>query len=107
MSNEAKKVATPRVSVTATMIKADLAEGLNRKEIAVKYGVPKAQVDKIFKDPRLAGNRPKGKASLILVDEEDYTPAEAPIPATSVTEDPSDSTSVNETEETDSQVTGI
>jgi hypothetical protein len=91
MSNEAKVKVEP-VQVTPSAIKADLAAGLNRKEIAVKYGVPKAQVDKIFKDPRIAGNRPKGKASLVLIDDEPETAvnaeqavgAPAPLPTAEV-----------------------
>lgn len=62
MSNEQAKT-----QVSTSAIIADLTNGLNRKDIAAKYGTSVAQVNRWFKHPSLKGLRPKGKSDFELV----------------------------------------
>lgn len=69
MSQETNVQAQEKQQVSVTAIKTDLINGLSRAEIAAKYGMPKAVLNRMFKHPALAGNRPKKASAFVLVDD--------------------------------------
>jgi len=57
--------------ITVSMIDQDLKDGVNKAEMAVKYGIKPWEVDEMFKHPFLKGRRPsrKKKLSFSFVDD--------------------------------------
>ena len=50
--------------ITVSMIDQDLKDGVNKTEMAVKYGIKPWEVDEMFKHPILKGRRPARKRVL-------------------------------------------
>jgi len=50
--------------ITVSMIDQDLKNGINKTEMAVKYGIKPWEVDEMFKHPLLKGRRPARKRVL-------------------------------------------
>lgn len=64
---KAPKVPKEKVQISVEAIKTDLINGLNRDEIAAKYGAPRTVINKFFKHESLKGLRPKHKSQFELV----------------------------------------
>ena len=75
-TTEAKEVKAPKqkVQITVEQIEADLINGLNRDEIAEKYGAPRTVINRFFKHKALKGKRPKHKSMFELVVDGDVVP---------------------------------
>lgn len=72
MSEQAKQ----QIGISA--IQADLVNGLTRKQIADKYGMSKASLDRMFKHPKLASMRTKKPDVFELIDDApDFVPTPA------------------------------
>lgn len=68
----------PKIVVSIAGVKADLQNGLDRKQIGEKYGLTWANQQKLFADPRLKGLKVKRQIEpsfVIAEDEEGATPA--------------------------------
>ena len=52
----------PEISIS--MVITDLSNGINKSEIAIKYGIKAWEVDEMFKHPELKGRRPARKRIL-------------------------------------------
>ena len=50
--------------ITISMIDQDLKDGVNKSEMAIKYGIKPWEVDEMFKHPLLKGRRPSRKKTL-------------------------------------------
>jgi len=61
---------TPK-QITTSMIDADLKGGLNKSDMMEKYNIRKWEIDRIFKNPKLAGRRPSPKLSFTFIDDMD------------------------------------
>lgn len=66
------------IKLTVTGIINDLNEGLDRNEIATKYGLTKAEVAEVFKHPKLSGLRARKKIPIrfTLIDDTLVTASE-------------------------------
>lgn len=71
------KEVKPKVQITVEMIKTDLINGLNRDEIAEKYGAPRTVINRFFKHESLKGLRPKHKSQFELVVDGTVVPVNA------------------------------
>lgn len=74
---------TEKVQLTISSLQEDLKQGLDRDAIAVKYGITKADVKRIFEHPNLKGLRVRKAPSFVLID--DVTPANAEVIAVTAT----------------------
>ena len=63
MKTNVKPGKTP-AEITVSMIDEDLNNGINKSEMAVKYGIKPWEVDEMFKHPLLKGRRPSKKKPL-------------------------------------------
>ena len=63
MREQVKPGETP-AKITVSMIDQDLKDGINKTEMAVKYGIKPWEVDEMFKHPFLKGRRPARKRVL-------------------------------------------
>ena len=61
----------PKISVS--QIDQDLKDGINKADIAIKYGIKKWEVDEMFKHPKLAGRKPSRKKMLSFTFVDDMT----------------------------------
>lgn len=106
MSQDTQAIAQEqKVKVSVNAIKTALINGETRADIAKKYGMSKAELNRMMKHPKLSGLRPKKASAFELVDEDeegnevalDYPKAqpkakkadeteETPAPAETVTE---------------------
>ena len=71
-----KKQVTPGetpAKITVSMIDQDLKDGVNKSEMAVKYGIKPWEVDEMFKHPLLKGRRPARKRTLSFSFVDDMT----------------------------------
>lgn len=59
----------PKVRLTITQVKNDLALGIDRDGIAEKYGLTKGDVKKLFQHPSLKGLKVKTAPGFDLVDD--------------------------------------
>ena len=59
--------------ITVSMIDQDLKDGINKTEMAVKYGIKPWEVDEMFKHPLLKGRRPARKRVLSFSFVDDMT----------------------------------
>ena len=59
--------------ITVSMIDQDLKDGVNKAEMAVKYGIKPWEVDEMFKHPLLKGRRPSRKKVLSFSFVDDMT----------------------------------
>jgi len=59
--------------ITVSMIDQDLKDGVNKTEMAVKYGIKPWEVDEMFKHPLLKGRRPSRKKVLSFSFVDDMT----------------------------------
>jgi len=59
--------------ITVSMIDQDLKDGVNKTEMAVKYGIKPWEVDEMFKHPFLKGRRPARKRVLSFSFVDDMT----------------------------------
>ena len=59
--------------ITISMIDQDLKEGVNKSEMAIKYGIKPWEVDEMFKHPLLKGRRPARKRVLSFTFVDDMT----------------------------------
>ena len=59
--------------ITVSMIDQDLKDGINKTEMAVKYGIKPWEVDEMFKHPLLKGRRPSRKKVLSFSFVDDMT----------------------------------
>jgi hypothetical protein len=60
--------------ITVSMIDQDLKDGVNKTEMAVKYGIKPWEVDEMFKHPILKGRRPARKRVLSFTFVDDTLP---------------------------------
>lgn len=74
---KAPKEVKPKIQITPEQIKTDLINGLNRDEIAEKYGMPRTVVNRFFKHESLKGLRPKQKSQWELVVDGEVVPVNA------------------------------
>ena len=72
MREQVKPGETP-AKITVSMIDADLKDGVNKTEMAVKYGIKPWEVDEMFKHPFLKGRRPARKRVLSFSFVDDMT----------------------------------
>jgi len=73
---EMKKQVTPGETpeqITISMIDQDLKDGVNKSDMAVKYGIKPWEVDEMFKHPLLKGRRPSRKKALSFTFVDDMT----------------------------------
>jgi hypothetical protein len=77
------KAPKPKIKLTVQQLTADLEAGLDRAGIAAKYGIPKAEVIRLFKHPKLKGLKTKVASNVELVDEEETTVNGSDVSATS------------------------
>ena len=73
---EMKKQVTPGETpeqITISMIDQDLKDGINKSEMAIKYGIKPWEVDEMFKHPLLKGRRPSRKKVLSFTFVDDMT----------------------------------
>jgi len=73
---EMKKQVTPGETpeqITVSMIDQDLKDGVNKSEMAIKYGIKPWEVDEMFKHPLLKGRRPSRKKTLSFSFVDDVT----------------------------------
>ena len=71
-----KKQVTPGETpeqITVSMIDQDLKDGVNKSEMAIKYGIKPWEVDEMFKHPFLKGRRPSRKKTLSFSFVDDMT----------------------------------
>ena len=71
-----KKQVTPGETpeqITVSMIDQDLKDGVNKSEMAIKYGIKPWEVDEMFKHPLLKGRRPSRKKTLSFSFVDDVT----------------------------------
>ena len=61
----------PKISVS--QIDQDLKDGINKADIAIKYGIKKWEVDEMFKHPKLTGRKPSRKKMLSFTFVDDMT----------------------------------
>ena len=59
--------------ITISMIDQDLKDGVNKSEMAIKYGIKPWEVDEMFKHPLLKGRRPARKRVLSFTFVDDMT----------------------------------
>ena len=59
--------------ITISMIDQDLKDGVNKSEMAIKYGIKPWEVDEMFKHPLLKGRRPSRKKALSFTFVDDMT----------------------------------
>ena len=57
------------IKLTISQVLADLASGLDRKQLREKYKLSHADMAKLFKDPKLANKKPLKAAGFILTDD--------------------------------------
>lgn len=71
-STEQEVSATPaqKVQVSVSDILTELINGSTRAQIAAKFGMPKAVLNRMMQHPKLAGHRPKKSTGFELVDDE-------------------------------------
>lgn len=74
---KAPKEVKPKIQITPEQIRTDLLNGLNRDEIAEKYGAPRTVINRFFKHPSLKGLRPKHKSQFELVVDGEAVPVNA------------------------------
>ena len=72
MNKNQKAGETPE-KITVSMIDQDLKDGVNKSEMAVKYGIKPWEVDEMFKHPLLKGRRPSRKKALSFSFVDDVT----------------------------------
>jgi len=72
---EAKK------QITISEILSCLDAGMDRSAMASHFGIPKAELARHFRHPKLKGKRPKAKMVSTLVDDTVEEPAEEPVEA--------------------------
>jgi hypothetical protein len=66
------KTAKPQIKLSVSGIITDLENGLDRTAIATKYDLSTAEVNEVFKHPKLKGLRPKRKITrIMLIDDTD------------------------------------
>lgn len=86
-NSSAPKAAKPQIKLSVSGIITDLENGLDRTAIATKYDLSTAEVNEVFKHPKLKGLRPKRKITrIMLIDDTD----EAGAPTSALVE-PGDS----------------
>jgi len=74
---EMRKNVTPGETpeqITVSMIDQDLKDGVNKSEMAIKYGIKPWEVDEMFKHPFLKGRRPSRKKALSFTFVDDTEP---------------------------------